>query len=183
MATPVDIEAELTVEIDGPVITPEKFLRGVEAFFAVLSEVTRTLTPEGERAEWTVQVKQGSNLVSVRPVPGTQPAIVSQVIAAMSGGLAALEREPIEPPQFTERALRNIRALARLTEKRDADDTRVNIWAGTTPSPITPRLARHVEEILEDAFTDQGTVEGSLKTISEAGGSGLSSMNRCLGGP
>jgi hypothetical protein len=139
MATPVDIEAELTVEIDGPVVTPEKFLRGVEAFFAVLSEVTRTLTPEGERAEWTVQVKQGSNLVGVRPVPGTQPAIVSQVIAAMSGGLAALEREPIEPPQFTERALRNLRTLARLTEKSDTDDTRQHLgWNRALPDHAAP---------------------------------------------
>ena len=72
MADRGDIETDLTLEVSGHNVTPEKFLRSVRSFFAILNEVTKTVSDQ--RIQWTVQVKKGSNLVGVSPIPGFDPA-------------------------------------------------------------------------------------------------------------
>lgn len=170
MATPTDIDADLTFEINGSAVTPERFQRALTAFFDLLSEVTKAVAPEGERVEWRVQVKQGSNLVGIIPGPGVPPVLAANVRKAIVSGLERLEREPTEPPAFTERALTSVRRLASGLGTREDDDTIINVWGQQAAVPITRHLAENVIELLGEAYVDQGSVEGRLKTVSEAGG-------------
>ena len=41
MVTKADIDADLTLEIDGEDITPEKFMRAARAFFGLVNEITK----------------------------------------------------------------------------------------------------------------------------------------------
>lgn len=170
MARPGDIDADLTFEITGSAVTPDRFQRALSAFFDLLFEVTKAVAAEGERVEWRVQVKQGSNLVGVLPAPGASGAVVARVGQAIVAGLARLEREPAEPVAFSEKALRSVRKLAGDLGSRETDDTSMNIWAERTAVPITRRLAENVTEILGEAYAGRGSVEGRLRTVSEAGG-------------
>lgn len=169
MATRADIDAALTFEITGSVVTPERFQRALAAFFGLLAEVTKAVTPEGERVDWRVQVKQGSNLVGISPGPGVPTALAASVRHTIMSGLETLEHAPTEPPQFNERALASVNRLASSIGTHDEDDTAIRIWGEKAPAPITPRLARNVAELLGEAYTDYGSVEGRLRTISEAG--------------
>ena len=169
MATRDDIEADLTFEIAGSVVTPERFQRVLAAFFGLLAEVTKAVTPEGERVDWRVQVKQGSNLVGVSPGPGVPAALAVSVRRAIMSGLETLEHAPTEPPQFSEKALLSVNRLASSIGTHDDDDTAIRIWGEKAPVPVTPRLARNVAELVGEAYTDYGSVEGRLRTISEAG--------------
>lgn len=128
VATPTDIDADLTFEIDGSAVTPERFQRTLTTFFDLLSEVTKAVAPEGERVEWRVQVKRGSNLVGIIPGQGVPPVLAANVRKAIVSGLERLEREPIEPPAFTERALTSVRRLASGLGTREDDDTIINVW-------------------------------------------------------
>lgn len=170
MATTTDIEADLTFEIDGSAVTPERFQRGVTAFFDLLAEVTKAVAPVGERVEWRVQVKKGSNLVGVVPAPGVPAAVVARVRDALVGGLQRLEHEATEPEEFSERALRSVRRLTTTLDALDAGDTSIRVWGERAAVPITRHIAENVVEILEEAYSDQGSVEGRLKTVSVAGG-------------
>ncbi len=170
MAQPSDIDADLTFEISGSAVTPERFQRTLSAFFDLLSEVTRAVTPDGERVEWRVQVKQGSNLVGVMPAPGVPAAVIASVRQAIIAGLEHLEREAVEPAAFTERALISVRRLVSGLGNREGDDTSVRVWGQRAAVPITQHLADNVGEVLGEAYADEGSVEGRLRTVSEAGG-------------
>ena len=69
-AVQIDTDTDLTLEIRGKRVTPEKFLRGVRAFFGVVRGVTNEVCADRPKVEWLVQVKAGSNLVGVRAAPG-----------------------------------------------------------------------------------------------------------------
>ena len=67
MATRDDIDTDLTLELDGKNVTPEKFMKAVRAFFGLVNEITRELAGPKEFIHWKVQVKDGSNLVGLMP--------------------------------------------------------------------------------------------------------------------
>lgn len=169
MATPVDIDADLTFEISGSAVTPERFQRTLSAFFELLAEVTKAVAPEGERVEWRVQVKQGSNLVGVLPAPGVSNEVAANVRQTIIAGLERLEREPVGPAAFSEGALTSVRRLATGLSGREDDDTQINVWGQRAPVPITRHIAANVIELLGEAYADEGSLEGRLKTVSEAG--------------
>lgn len=170
MAKPVDIDADLTFEITGSAVTPDRFQQTLSAFFDLLSEITKSVAPEGQRVEWRVQVKQGSNLVGIIPAPGVPLAVAVSVRQAIVAGLKHLEREPAEPLAFNERALTSVRRLAYGLGNQEDDDTVINVWGEQAAVPITRRLAENVIEVLGEAYSDHGSVEGRLRTVSEAGG-------------
>lgn len=169
VAKPTDIDADLTFEISGSAVTPERFQRAMSAFFDLLSEVTKAVAPEGARVEWRVQVKQGSNLVGVLPAPGVSDVVAASVREAIVTGLERLEREPAEPFAFSEQALTSVRRLAAGLGTHEDDDTQINVWGQRAPVPITRHLGANVIELLREAYADEGSVEGRLKTVSEAG--------------
>ena len=169
MATRTDIGADLTFEITGGVVTPERFQRALVAFFGLLAEVTKAVKTEGERVDWRVQVKQGSNLVGISPGPGVPSALAVSVGRAIVSGLKTLEDAPAEPMHFNEKALASVNRLASNIGTHVDDDTKIRIWGENVRVPITPRLARNVADLIGEAYTDYGSVEGRLRTISEAG--------------
>lgn len=171
MTTLADIEGDITLEITGSVVTPERFQRALAAFFDILAEVSKTVASEaGERAEWRVQVKQGSNLIGITPAPGVSPAVAARVFEAMLGGIERLEREPSEPQAFSERALIGARQLSTTVGVVAEDDTRIRVWGQKEVIPTSRQIAEHVGEVLREAYADDGSVEGELKTVSEACG-------------
>jgi hypothetical protein len=60
-------------------ITPERFQRGVRAFFGILEEVTQAVCDGRPNVQWRVQVKAASNLIGVVPVPGFHPETIGTI--------------------------------------------------------------------------------------------------------
>ncbi|HEX5959129.1 MAG TPA: hypothetical protein VFY92_10825 [Hyphomicrobiaceae bacterium] len=170
MAVKSDIEADLTLEIDGRSVTPEKFLRGVRSFFALLNEVTTRVAGKRGGVEWRVHVKAGSNLIGVLPEPGFDRAIVGQIVAAVSEGVSSLESRAEKPRYFTERAVKSLRELADVVGKSDRDDTMVRIWAKKEPIPVTHHAVANIGELLSSEHEDYGSIEGKLQTVTDRGG-------------
>lgn len=169
MARKGDIETDLTLEVDGKNITPEKFLRSVRSFFAILNEVTKVVADGGPGVEWVVQVKSGSNLVGVAPQRGFDPAIVARVTDAVSAGISQIENASARPAHFNERALRNLRDLGKVVGKSDHDDTKVRVWVRKAPIAVTHSSVANVTSLLASEHEDYGSIEGRLQTISERG--------------
>lgn len=170
MATQADIDADLTLEINGNNVTPDKFLRGARAFFGLLNEVTKTLVGEKEQVVWQVQVKRASNLIGVVPSRFTVPALVlDAVYARVQEGIEAIEHEAVEPEGMPEAALRHVRDLASIVGVTEGDDTRVRVWSRKSPVTVTHRAVANVALLLSEAHEDFGTIEGRVQVISDAG--------------
>lgn len=170
MASKSDIRSDLTLEITGRNVTPEKFLKGVRTFFAIVAEVTSKVAGKKTAVQWTVAVKEGSNLVGLNPLPGTNPAIVDRIMSAVSHGVSQLEDRAAQPQFFTERAIKNLRDLADVVGTSEVDDVQVRVWVRKEPTPLTHKTVAHVAQILASEHEDYGSIEGKLQTVTERGG-------------
>jgi len=164
-----DIESDLTLEISGQAVTPDKFLRGVRSFFAILAEVTKQVAGKPTAIEWVVQVKEASNLIGLSYRPGFDPALASQVIDAVSAGITQLEDESAQPLYFNERAMRQLRDLGSVVGRSDDDDTVVRVWAKKQPIAVSYNAVANVNALLASEHSDYGSIEGRLQTVTERG--------------
>ncbi|GJE00017.1 hypothetical protein [Methylobacterium isbiliense] len=169
MAKPEDIDAPMTLEIDGTAVSPEKFIRALTAFFDVVREVSPTLD-DGTRPEWTIQVKQGSNLVGAYPGKGVPSFMVDHILAVLGEGVAQIEKDAVEPEAFTDKALASLRKLGQISGRSGGDDTLIRVWVGKHHQRITQRSVANVTQILEATYVEHGSVTGRLQTITERGG-------------
>ena len=169
MATVEDIDTDLTLELDGSGVTPERFQRAVRAFFGVLSEVTKEVCQGQSPVRWQVKVKAGSNLIGVVPTPGFRPDIVGMIATAMHDGVDALEREADLPPMFSQTAARYARDLGELVESDPKRDIRIKLWADRRPVAVTRQTALTTDALEKGQYEDHGSVDGRLQTVTERG--------------
>jgi hypothetical protein len=170
MATRDDIDTDLTLELDGKNVTPEKFMKAVRAFFGLVNEVTRELAGPKEFIHWTVQVKDGSNLVGLAPSHASvRPFVLDNIYALVHQGINSIEDSAAEPEGLPESALRHIRDLGSVAGVGDDDDTKVRVWAKRLPAPITHKAAAHVAALLAESYEDFGTIDGRVHVISDEG--------------
>ena len=170
MAKKIDIDADLMLEIDGTSVTPEKFLRGVRAFFNLVGEVTSALVGDTGEVRWVVRVKSGSSLIGVVPSHTTVgQETLDNIYATVQRGIESIEHEAEEPDRFPEQALKHIRELASVAGAGGEDDTSVRVWAKKQPVPMTHKAVVHAAALLDEAYEDFGTVEGRVQVVSERG--------------
>jgi hypothetical protein len=171
MAVNRDTLADLTLEIEGMGVTAERFLRGVEAFFGLVSEVTKRVCVDRPRIEWLVQVRGGSNLVGVRAAPGyPAPQMIEAVLRIVRDGIETLEERSEEPLHFSAPATKHLCNLGRIASTDDKDDTRIRVWVKQQKLDVTHKTVAHVAALLREVSTDYGSVEGRLQVASERHG-------------
>ena len=170
MAVKSDIKADLTLEVSGSSVTPDKFVRSIRAFFAILKEVSGHISGKQERLRWHVQVNEGSNLIGVLPSPGQSPAVVAEVLKAISDGIGEIEDRAARPKHFNERAIKSLRELADIVGTTTEDDTFVRVWVKRQPINLTLKSVAHVAELLASGHEDYGSIEGRLRAVTDKGG-------------
>src|SRR5581483_6578293 len=120
-------------------------MKGVRAFFSLVNEVTRELAGPKEFVHWTVQVKNGSNLVGLQPTyANVSPVVLDNIYALVHEGISSLEHSDAEPEGLPEPALKHIRDLGSIAGTDEEDDTKVRVWAKKLPAPITHKATAHV---------------------------------------
>lgn len=169
MAKAEDIDADLTLELDGSEITPAKFRKGVNAFVGLLESITQAVCKDGPVVEWRMKVKAASNLVGAQAADGANPIHVQKIQSLFATGLAQFEETGEVPPAFSDTAVRHVRDLSAISASRADDDTRVGIWVRQQRREITPRINATAKASLQTGFDEFGTVEGQLSVVSERG--------------
>ena len=161
MATRNDIDKDLTLELDGTHITSQKFQKGIQAFFNLLDNVSKSLNPK-RKIQWNVQVKSGSNLVGVEAVD-LDPVIVQSIFNKVQQDVRLLESGDLEGAKnLDESSLNNVRTLATLA----GDDTIVKIWSFKQPTLVTHKSIASVKKILKDSYEDYGSITGWIGVVS-----------------
>jgi hypothetical protein len=169
MVTPDRIPSDLTLEI-GADISPDRFIAAVRAFFGYVEEVGQMLAPDGRAPAWLVRVREGSNLIGVKPAPSAPIEIVRAVYARVQSGVGSLANGDIEQSGLNEAALRHLRALSDLTQADKKRPTPVRIWVEREPTSVVPEISETIREDWRIDYHDMGTVEGRLEVIQDHGG-------------
>lgn len=165
MATAKDIDAPLTLELNGDDLTPELFARGVRSFFTILNQLTDQID---DTVGWRIQVKSGSNLIGVYPNGVSSSGSVGSIMRSIESGLAMLERESEEPENFPPRALEGVRDLAKISLGTDGDIA-VKVWVEKRPHSLTAHSIANIDDILRSGFEEHGAVSGRIETVSDHG--------------
>jgi hypothetical protein len=167
----------LTLEMDGPRITADKFRRGVNAFLDVLDEVVKDISGAKKHVQWIIGVRSGSLLIDLQP-ESTGPEFpshrISFVLDAIQNGCDEIERGEKRPPHFSDLALSKMSDLASiLHSKREGLDC-IRLRRNGRTNQITVKTLANVDSILGAASKAWGSVDGWLSVVSDRGSLNIS---------
>lgn len=163
---PKTITTELTIELDEDEISIADFSNAFEHFFGLVREVTKSVTPNKKSNAWVVQVYPGSAGIGVNPQRAVY--LESEINAIRQNCLDGLRQ--LENGQrasfFTDKAIEHSRELAKLFHAKKAPPN-IRIWSRQEAHyPIVKKIAERAGEILDAAYEDFGSVEGTLEKLS-----------------
>lgn len=156
----------LTVDIDGPLLSFDKFRKAQEELATILCEVDQNIAKnQRPSVSWVVSsVRSGSVHLTVKGIPKNDIAVfqVAEVVRAVESGIATLEERPERPPFFSDRALESAKALASLVGK---DILMIQVGVNSHKVNLTKHLVANVDELIGANYKSFGSVEGVLKAI------------------
>lgn len=166
-------DSPLTLDLEGPKITADRFRRAVDSFFAIVDEVSRQITGKAGQVRWIVSVQGGSIHLSAAP-EATKPEVavkIPQIARAVKSGISLISRRAERPRYFTDEALRNVRELASVPGARQVETAQVSLASST--ARLTQKTVANVDALLGSAIKDYGTLEGYLRVLSVQGGTSI----------
>lgn len=165
------IPKPLTLKISGQRITADRFLKAVSAFVGLINDVADNVSGEHGAFRWIVSVESGSAIVHFRPEPRKASLDYAPAsIKAVNDGLDLVERRPERPRFWSDTALRKAKDLAEVLEVDDGSLDHVSVKLDRQQVEITRKLTAHVNDLIGADYTSLGTIEGRLRTVTEAGG-------------
>ena len=89
---------------------------------------------------------------------------------AIGDGLEALEKRAERPPFWSDNALRKAKDLAEVLDPASGALDHVSVSADHKARGITRKVGTHVDALIGSEYKSLGTLEGRLRTVTEAGG-------------
>jgi hypothetical protein len=169
---PAQIHLELSTAEDQHYIDADSMLTALDATLEILRELAAS---SGQDYEWRythLSIGSGNSVLEAEladPAVGPTEKLEAErgLEAGYVNGLASLEVSTHTPPGFTRKALE---ASLRLVSVLSDSVTGIVTYAPDT-GRVAPseHIAANVKAILGRGFTDVGSIEGRLETISLAG--------------
>lgn len=163
---------ELTLKLDGALVTPEELRKAVHSFTEILLQVTDETARGGEKPLWNMTVREGSLVFVARPVPNPATARkAKETIKILRSGIAKITKGSIDVPGFNRQALMATRDLASLTAKptkMGISTIQIANGDGKTQS-LNLGVAEYLRKNLGEYRVAYGSIEGRLQTISDRG--------------
>jgi len=161
----------LTLTLDGKEITAEKFVKSVTAFVSIIRDVTESLSGEKNTIKWIVSVEKGSTCVHFTPrLTKPNPALVKSTINAVKNGFLEIEQGE-RPSHWSDSALKGAKEMASVYTSEDKALDTIHITSGKDGyTAVTKSTGVHIDALIGAEIHAFGTVEGRLRTVTEAGG-------------
>ena len=162
----------VTLKLDGPKITAEKFKKAVDAFLDIISSVGKQVAQENDSLRWLITVESGSAVIHAKPESKAgNPYFEERASKAIVEGIRILETEPDqEPPNFTERAMERVKDLASVQDRKGEFVSSVTVFLNGEIAPLSSKTAAAVDHLLGIERTEVGSVTGELRSITDFGG-------------
>ncbi|CAO5029759.1 hypothetical protein [Microcystis aeruginosa] len=158
----------LTLDIEGSLLSFDKFIKAQEQLAILLHEVDKTLANKNRPLiNWRIsQIHSGSIHLTLEGMPQDQitPSQISEVIKTVERGIVTILEHLIRPKYFSDRALESARSLAILKKR---DEFMVQLGFDSRCIDLNQALIANVDEIIGGKYQSFGTVEGVLKYLSK----------------
>ena len=163
---------DVTLKLDGPKITAEKFKKAVDAFLDIISSVGKQVAQENDTLRWLITVESGSAVIHARPESKSgNPYFEQRASKAIVEGIRILETDPDqEPPNFTDRAMERVKDLATVQDRKGEFVSSVTVFLNGETAPLSPKIATAIDHLLGIERTEIGSVTGQLRSITDFGG-------------
>lgn len=154
---------QIEIRIEGPGLTPEKFLLAAQSFFDLIQGVSENVG--AKQVRWIAEVDKGSAVIRGRvanPSPESHMAIelVSRGIRSLRSGTKAV------PNGFTREEVRACQVLADLADGEKI--TSILLQNGGAPEEVSKKIAPIAEAILKgENYTAFGSIEGKIDSLSD----------------
>ena len=158
MAQKRDIKSDIALELEGDV-SPGQLADALRAFSALLTTGHKQLDPD-RAMQWSIQVKQGSNLVEFHPKTAMNPALIPKIQKAFR----AFEKGTMSPAGFNKTMLANMKKLCDISKDTKDKKTNICLWFDRKPSRFTKATKETVKDITQP-YKSNGTIEGKLETL------------------
>lgn len=166
MATKDDIPSDLALEI-GDDLEPRRFIAVCREFFGLTDELARP--PRDGSVNWRVKVREGSNIVALSVSAQNDDNAVNAALQRMYEGTTALVEGDLSAPSLTEKAIQHAKKLSDIT-RDGAHITPMRVWLSHRPIEFGPEVGDFVRQNEAGSYQDFGTLEGTLKAISDQTG-------------
>lgn len=162
---------KIGIEISGPKIKSDKFVRAVSDFIDMVGDVAAQVSKNRNAVSWIISVEAGSARIFAEPEVTDEEYVefVPRIIKAVENGAVSLESGSETPEFFSESSLEKMRDLASIVDgKRHEIDTVKIIVNGSTVN-VSHHTYANVEDILGPKTSALGSVEGRLEMITLRG--------------
>ena len=163
----------IEIKIDAPKLTPDKFQKAVNEFFALLKGVTKNVTGESKPEDWIIAVRASSQVVSARTESQSKalvPDAMERGILSLMAGVQTI------PPHFTKDDVISARNLAALVDDDGKIVRSITIQNGGAPIILSSEIVKTADAILagekQIAF---GSVEGLIESLHRKEGQPITS--------
>jgi hypothetical protein len=156
----------IEIKIEGPRLTPEKFIEAAKSFFALVQGVSKNVV--NKPINWIAEADKGSAVLRGRAEnPGPES---SQAIDAICRGIRSLRSGAKAIPNgFTREEVRACQILAGLVDGRAIQS--IFIQNGGAPEVISSTIVTTAEAILSgENYTAFGSIEGKIDSLSDRQG-------------
>ncbi len=168
MAHNETMPADLTIALKDN-LEPDEFLSAVRSFFGYVNEIAHALESNDGAVTWHVRVKAGSSLIGLEPFNNPPPSTLSAIYETVRNAPLAIESGNYRSAGISEKAVGHLKVLSEIAE-RNGDTQSVYIWSKGQAVNISGLIAKKISDVSEPTYTDFGTVEGKLETISDVSG-------------
>jgi hypothetical protein len=166
-----NVQQKLTLRIEGQRITADRFLKAISSFVALINDVSETVTQERSAFRWLITVESGSAVVHFRPEPNkANPSLVMPSLKAINDGIKTIQKRPERPRYWSDNALRKVKELSEVLDVATGAIDHVSVKGDHAAIDITRKTSAHVDELIGSEYKSLGTIEGRLRTVTEAGG-------------
>jgi len=165
-----DMSESVSIKLEGPRLTPDKFVNAVQKFFSIVLGVTKNVVGVARPEDWSVEVDHGSAIVRIKP---ENPAIkASRSIDLMSRGIKSLASGVRSaPPGFGNDEVKAAKELASLIDADGKFIKAIYIVNGEAPMGLTEEVGRSADAILSsEKHIAFGSIEGRVETLSDKEG-------------
>jgi hypothetical protein len=161
----------ISVHLEGPRVTVDRFVQAVQGLLAVVNEVDRELGGHGKSVRFVITgLSRNSAHLSAAAEPidtAGAEALLGQILDISARGIASLATSPTRPQFFTDKAVQAVSSIARVVQPGFVSSVALSFDDERVPVPFA--VVANAQHLLGEALRSLGSIEGHLEIINVHG--------------